>query len=370
MYPSPHPEEEEPAMSGAFRASGKDLLYTCSCVPEEIVLAAGFRPRRFLPEGRPADAWVHPKTCGYVKNVLAAALDSEDLDAVGIIIANSCDAMRRLYDLWTGYVPRVPAFFLDVPKKSDDASIAFFASEFARLSEWLHEELRGTRVSEANLGEAARTCNEIRSLMGEVFGLQAVVPSGIPGARVFDLCLAGATLPKAEFAADIRRLLDGAKGEHGKARPPRIVVAGGLNCERHVVAEIERAGANVVALDTCIGLRHYEECVGEAPDQIAALARRYLGRRTCARMDGLEQRIRCMTKLADDTRADGVIYCSLKFCDPCLYDVPPISRTFREQGTPFLWLEDDYASSSLGQMRTRIEAFLELIEQEGGGTRC
>jgi benzoyl-CoA reductase/2-hydroxyglutaryl-CoA dehydratase subunit BcrC/BadD/HgdB len=87
-------------------------------------------------------------------------------------------------------------------------------------------------------------------------------------------------------------------------------------------------------------------------------------------MEGLERRIRCMTKLANDTRADGIIYCSLKFCDPCLFDVPPISRTFRERGTPFLWLEDDYASSSLGQTRTRIEAFLELIEQGDGGARC
>ena len=214
-HASPHHKEEEPAMSGASRASGKDLLYTCSYVPEEIVLAAGFRPRRFLPEGRPADAWIHPNTCGYVKNVLAAALDSEDLDAVGIIIANSCDAMRRLYDLWTGYVPRVPAFFLDVPKKSDDDSIAFFASELARLSEWLHGELRGTRVTETNLGEAARTCNEIRSLMGEVFGLQAAVPSGIPGARVFDLCLAGTAATEGR----LRRRHQAASGRReGRAR--------------------------------------------------------------------------------------------------------------------------------------------------------
>jgi benzoyl-CoA reductase/2-hydroxyglutaryl-CoA dehydratase subunit BcrC/BadD/HgdB len=305
-----------------------------------------------------------------VKNVLAAVLDSEDVGAVGIIIANSCDARRRLYDLWTSYVPRLPAFFLDVPKKSDDDSIAFFASELARLSEWLHDELHGTPVTETSLEGAGRTCNEIRFLMGKVFDIQRAVPSGIPGARVFDLCLAGTAQPKADFSADIRQLLGDAKTGHGKARTRRIVVAGGLNCERHVVAEIERVGADVVALDTCIGLRHYEECVEEAPDQIAALARRYLIRRTCARMEGLEQRIRCMKKLADDTRADGVVYCSLKFCDPCLYDVPSLSRTLREQGIPFLWLEDDYASSSLGQTRTRIEAFLELIEQQDGGVRC
>jgi benzoyl-CoA reductase/2-hydroxyglutaryl-CoA dehydratase subunit BcrC/BadD/HgdB len=206
--------------------------------------------------------------------------------------------------------------------------------------------------------------------MGEVFGLQHAVPSGIPGARVFDLCLSGTAQSKAEFSADIRRLLAGAKGERRAARTPRIVVAGGLHCERHVVAEIERLGGDVVALDTCIGLRHYEKCVEEAPDRIAALARRYLTRRTCARMEGLEQRIEGMKKLAADARAHGVIYCSLKFCDHCLHDVPQIGGTFREQGMPFLWLEDDYASSSLGQTRTRIEALLELIEQQDGGARC
>jgi benzoyl-CoA reductase/2-hydroxyglutaryl-CoA dehydratase subunit BcrC/BadD/HgdB len=357
-------------MSATSPAGGKDLLYTCSYVPEEIVLAAGFRPRRFLPEARPADAWIHPNTCGYVKNVLAAALDSEDLGVVGIIIANSCDAMRRLYDLWTGYVPRVRAFLLDVPKKDDEDSITFFAAELARLSEWLHRELGGTRVTRKNLGEAVRTCNQTRALMGEVFGLQSALPSGIPGAQVFDLCLAGAAALRADFADDIRRLLAGGKLENGKARTPRIVVGGGLKCERHVVAELENAGADVVALDTCIGLRHYEGFVEEASDQISALARRYLTRRACARMEGLERQIRYMKKLADDTRADGIVYCTLKFCDPCLYDVPLISSTIRELGLPILWLEDDYASSSLGQMRTRIAAFLEIIQQDDGGARC
>jgi benzoyl-CoA reductase/2-hydroxyglutaryl-CoA dehydratase subunit BcrC/BadD/HgdB len=357
-------------MSEASSNSRTDLLYTCSYVPEEIVLAAGFRPRRILPEGRPADAWIHPNTCGYVKNVLAAGLDAEDLGAAGIVVANSCDAMRRLYDLWTGYVPAVPAFFLDVPKKADEASVAFFAAELKRFSEWLHGVLAGARVTETKLGEATRTCNEIRSLMGEVFGLQRAASNGSSGARIFDLCLAGVTRSKAGFAADIRRLLDAAEARSGETRRARIVVTGGLNSDRHVVAEIERAGACVVALDTCIGMRNYEQCVEDGSDPIAALARRYLAGPTCARMEGLEQRIRRIEELVRDARADGVVYCSLKFCDPCLYDAPLISRAFREQGIPLLWLEDDYASSSLGQTRTRIEAFLELVEQEEGGARC
>ena len=128
---------------------------------------------------------------------------------MGIVIANSCDAMRRLYDLWTGYVPRVPAFFLDVPKKSDDDSIAFFASELTRLSEWLHEALHGTRVTERNLEEAAHTCNKIRSLMREVFGLQRAVPSGIPGDETRDLPIIMLTA-RGEETERIRGLSTGA----------------------------------------------------------------------------------------------------------------------------------------------------------------
>jgi benzoyl-CoA reductase/2-hydroxyglutaryl-CoA dehydratase subunit BcrC/BadD/HgdB len=357
-------------MSATSPAPGKDLLVTCSYVPEEIVLAAGFRPRRFLPEARPADAWIHPNTCGYVKNVLAAALDSEGLGAVGVVIANSCDAMRRLHDLWTGYVPRVPAFLLDVPKKQDGDSIAYFASELDRLAEWLQRELGGVGVTPENLAEALRARNRTRALMGELFGLQSAVPSGLPGTRVFDLCLAGVEAPGADFADSIRRQLSAGNPGNGGVRAPRIVVGGGAKGERAVIEELEKAGADVVALDTCIGLRHYHGFVDEASDPIPALARRYLTRRGCARMVGLERRIRDVRQLADAAKADGIVYCALKFCDSCLYDAPRIGHAIRELGLPLLWLEDDYGSASLGQTRTRIAAFLEMIEPDGGGARC
>ena len=348
-------------MTGTIQERSRDVLYTCSYVPEEIILAAGFRPRRFLP-GRPAtDAFIHPNTCGYVKSILAAALDHGGVRAAGIIVANSCDAMRRLYDLWTEYVRPVPALFLDVPKKTDADSIAMFASELKGLAARLPTVLSGRAIDSASLRAATRTCNEIRALMGEVFSAQRSAQSDVSGTRVFDLCLAGTTQATTDFAADIRRFLAEAAVERRPARTPRIVLAGGLVNKRNVVAEIEKAGARVVALDTCLGLRHYEGPVEEdAPDPFLALARRYLTKPGCARMQGFEERMRWTKKVADDAGADGIVFCSLKFCDSCVYDVPMMSERCRDLGIPFLWLEHDYEWSGLEQLRSRVEAFIEL----------
>ncbi len=349
-------------MSATTPDRPRELWYTCSYVPEEIILAAGFRPRRFVPESGTADAWIHPNTCAYVKSILAAGLDAGDFQAAGIIVANSCDAMRRLYDLWTEYVPAVPAFFLDLPKKRDKESIAFFASELKRLTDWLHIEIQGTAADSANLAAAARTCNEIRSLMAEVFRAQCSAQSNGLGTRVFDLCLAGTRQPKSDFATEIRRLLASVE-QKSAAGKRRIVVAGGLINKCQVVSEIERGGARVVALDTCIGRRHYEGLVDEdAQDPIVNLAKRYLTRPACARVECVEDRIVHVKRLVDDTRADGVVLCSLKFCDPYLYDAPLIGGRFREFGIPFLWIEHDYAWSAVGQLKTRIAAFLELTQ--------
>lgn len=348
-------------MSGTPPGESQELWYTCSYVPEEIILAAGLRPCRFLPESNQAEAWIHPNTCGYVKSILAAGLAGGERRAAGIIIANSCDAMRRLYDLWTEYVPAVPAFFLDIPKKRDADSIAFFASELRRLGEWLQTTIPGCMLDEENLRTAVRTCNRIRASMGKVLLAQRSAHADGFGTRVFDLCLAATRQARSELAAEIDRFLATVPAKTHDTGKRRIVIAGGLVNQRHVVAEIENAGGRVVALDTCIGLRHYQAPVAEdAPDLILDLARRYLTRPSCARMEGLEERIRSIKGLAEDVQADGVVFCSLKFCDPCLYDVPIVRAKLRESGIPFLWLEHDYAWSGLGQLRTRIGAFLEL----------
>jgi len=129
---------------------------------------------------------------------------------------------------------------------------------------------------------------------------------------------------------------------------------------------IEDAGGRVVAIDTCLGARHYDGLVAEnASDPMRAVAERYLTKASCARMEGIEERVERLKRLAADSGADGVIYSLVKFCDTHLYDVPSMQDACRRAGIPFLFLENDYEWSGLGQMKTRVEAFLAMAGERG-----
>jgi benzoyl-CoA reductase/2-hydroxyglutaryl-CoA dehydratase subunit BcrC/BadD/HgdB len=339
------------------------VLVTCSCVPEEIITAAGLQPIRTLPSDPPADAdsHIHPNTCGYLKSLLASALDREGLRASCIVIGNSCDGMRKLYDLWGAYVTHLPALFLDLPKKRDADSIRFFASELRRFASELEAVFPGAAVTDESLRRAIEAHNRVRLLMREVFRLQRDEQKNVSGREVFDLSLHGTQFPADEFIARLEEFLSRVEERKPLSSERRILLTGNLISRPDPVTTIEDFGGRVVALDTCIGLRHYETPVEEdAADPMLALATRYLTRPSCPRMEGMEERFEYLKTLAEEVRADGIVYSCIKFCDPLIYDIPMMSSWFRGVGIPFLFLENDYTWSGSGQLRTRIQAFTEL----------
>ena len=341
----------------------KSVFTTCSCVPEEIITAAGFHPRRLLPENPPADAdsHIHPGTCGYVKSLLACGLDEEGCRASCVVIGNSCDGMRKLYDLWGAYVARIPALFLDVPKKRDADSIRFFASELRRFASDLERTFPGAAVTDESLRKAIEAHNRVRLLMRRIFSFQRDERASVRGQDVFDLCLAGVRTPTAKFIGRLEGFLSSVEERKPLSNERRILLTGNVVSRPEPVAIIEELGGRVVVLDTCIGLRHYETLVEQdAADPMRALATRYLTRPACPRMEGLEERFQYLERLADEARVDGVVYSCVKFCDPLIYDIPMMSDWFRSAGIPFLFLENDYTWSGTGQLRTRLQAFTEL----------
>lgn len=340
------------------------ISYACSYVPVEIIIAAGLFPRRIIPESRPsdADAYIHPNTCCYVKSLLATALEGEALQTDGIIFANSCDGMRKLYDIWKEYVKDVTALFIDIPKKKDQDSIEFFASELRRFARDLERELEGSNVTEESLNVAIKACNEVRFLMGEVFKLQRDAKLHIRGAEVFRLCLEGVNSDATEFASKLRQFISSLREERPSHKGRRIVLTGNIINRPDLISLIEDSGGRVVALDTCICDRHYDKPVEEdSPDPISALAKRYLLKAPCARMEGIEERFQYLKGFVDDSMADGIIYSAVKFCDTFVYDVPLMRNRFEQAEVPFLFLDNDYEWTNLGQMRTRVEAFVEMI---------
>jgi benzoyl-CoA reductase/2-hydroxyglutaryl-CoA dehydratase subunit BcrC/BadD/HgdB len=346
----------------------RTVCYTCSYVPEEIILAAGLIPRRVIPEARPseADAYMHPNTCYYVKSLLASGLAQAGAGTDAIVFANSCDAMRRLNDVWREYVEAVPALFLDVPKKKDPASIEFFASELRRFADNLEEAFPGAMVTDQSLGEAIGVCNHVRLLMDQVFMLLGDAGSGISGVSVLELCLEGARSHPTAFAERLEQFLSDSKRGEISNGGPRIVLTANVIHRPDLITLIEHLGGRVVALDSCIGARHYETLVNvDSVDPMLALAERTLGKASCARMEGMEERFQRLKRLASDTGANGIIYSTLKFCDMYLYEEPLMRMNCEDAGLSFLFLENDYEWTGLEQMKTRVEAFLAMIDERG-----
>jgi Benzoyl-CoA reductase/2-hydroxyglutaryl-CoA dehydratase subunit, BcrC/BadD/HgdB len=346
------------------QGANRIITYACSFVPVEIIMASGLGARRIIPDASmqtQTQGHMHVNTCCYVKSLLTQVLDGQHAQPChGIIIANCCDAMHRLHDLLEKYWGKKPMLFFDIPKKKDPDSIIFFTSEIKRLAYDLATSFHVEPASNERLQAAIRTYNEIRALMGQAFGLK-----GISGSTLFQLCLQGAQSEHAEFAAAIRRCMADAADKRSGHDARRILLTGNVLLHPDLITLVEDAGVQVVGLDICIGARNFELLAEEdTSDPFAALARRYLTRPACARMLGFDEQLAYLTRMYAQTNADGIICSSVKYCDSLIYTVPLLEEHCKRAGIPFLYLENEYAWADSGQIRTRIETFLEMLEDK------
>jgi benzoyl-CoA reductase/2-hydroxyglutaryl-CoA dehydratase subunit BcrC/BadD/HgdB len=142
----------------------------------------------------------------------------------------------------------------------------------------------------------------------------------------------------------------------------RLVLAGGV-CEAPAIYDvIEAAGATVVWDDLCTGWRYAAGHIEPLDEIWTALARRYLQRSVCpAKHAGLTRRAASIRSSARLAKADGVIFLFLKFCDPHLFDYPYLKQRLDAAGLPCLMVELEDQRAAEGQLRTRCEAFIEML---------
>ena len=332
----------------------KTAYYTCSYVPLEIPEAAGFHVKRLLPEKSPSDgdSNLHAGTCLYCKSLAAAVLDETSIRGGDrVVFAACCDGMNRTFDVLKHYRPGLRPLVLDVPKKKDADTVALFAENLKKLAREMEREWQGTAVTEKALRRAIKSWNAHRA---RVNGL---LRSPLTGSRMYAL---------------LREAADGGMGAEGerpaapaKSGGPRIVVAGSALNRPGLIECIEELGGDVVLIDTCFGARFYDTAVHEkASDPYLALAERYLTKASCPRMEGTGERIAHLVDSARKAAADGVLYTAVKYCDNSFYEVPETGRRFKEEDIPFLFIENDYEWANLGPVKTRVQAFLEMIRMK------
>ena len=338
--------------------------YFCSYIPVEIISAAGFHPVRI--KGKEGDSCgsedvLCGNICPYIKSITDQKLAGELDDLVGVVFTNSCDGMRRLYDAWVKLdMGKRFNYIIDLPKTINELSINYFAKLLQRFKEGLENSFNITFDLE-DINTTISNYNKMREKVMMFIEKQWSGYIGQSGYEIFSILKKGINAVPEKFSEYLTALMKQKDQIFDSRKVPSIILWGGIVEDEGIVKIIEDAGARVVADDLCSGSRYYDAKVDITNNPYLALAKRYLTRIPCSRMTNVDQRIGNVIKRIKDYSITGAIYHSLKFCDHNLYDFPLIKKEFAKHNIPLLPLNCDYSPGSEGQIKTRVEAFIEQL---------
>lgn len=341
--------------------------YTCAYTPLPVIDAAGYTPYRIFPMGDSPDRagqLLHDNICPHVKKVLDRAIADDLPDLDGLVIINSCDAMRRLADAWEKVRPSQQTILLDLPATTDPLAVRFYAKELQRLCDAL-SEWTGKAVDEAAVSKSISAFNHVCLKLAE---LESSCRNGkLQGGRsaLQDCYNFAATHSLAESRKYLAAVVTKPSGQGRNASIP-VFLFGNVVPDPESYTFFEDCGARIAGDDFCTGARMFHPISRENPGNspFEDLAAGILKRPPCARTfttarpGGIAEDI---ARRAKECSAKGVIGHTVKFCDPYLARLPMIREELKAAGIPLLLLEGDCTMRTIGQQKTRIEAFLEML---------
>ena len=334
--------------------------------PEEIIHAAGIAPFRIRGDLGSASAKsravLFANFCPYILSCFEEGMQGVYNFLDGVVMVNTCDARRRLYDAWRRYLRTPFTHIIDLPKIVTPESKNYFKDQFSQFKKAIENHFK-REITGESLKASIALWNETRSLLKELYELRKSENPPVTGSQVMAIVKASMGGDRKVFNQGLRVLLDKLKDtpNPGQSQNKRILITGSYFDQLDLIEMIEKLGADVVCEDLSNGIKYFEGEVDINKEPIQALADYYLEKSYCARMVDSEKRSKDILKLVKDYKIDAVIYFALKFCDSNLIDFPYQKSKLSEAGVPVLFLEGERALINLSQLKTRAQAFLEII---------
>jgi benzoyl-CoA reductase subunit C len=354
-----------------WKESGKKVVgFFCCYVPEEILYAADILPVRMRAPGCAetslADTYMSHLNCSFIRSCLQYALEGKYDFLDGLVFSSSCDHVRRLYDVLREVTPGEFPFLhlLSVPHKTDEDLVRWYAADLNDFRGKV-EVFSEREISEERLRCAIGVYNETRSLLRQLYELRKSKNPPLTGSETLSVFLAGCSMPKAEFNALLRTLLVELQNKEGNSGyRARLMMAGSGGCDNPAYFEIlEDLGGLIVTDSLCFGSRYFWEPVTLQEDLMFGLARSYLRRPSCPRMvNSTAERTDYVKRMVKDFDVDGVVFQRIRYCDLWGGQMLPMEKDLRDSRIPMLSLDREYSLSATGQLRTRVQAFLERLE--------
>lgn len=351
----------------------KNVAYLCAYTPQEILSAANVAHIRMMHAGTSkevvaGEVITQSIFCDFTKSCLGALAEKnplyESLDKIYTFY--TCDCMKKATEAINDQF--VPAIVFNLPRLTHgENSKIYFAEELRGFVKDL-EKLTGEEIDENEIRKNIALYNEAKALLRKISSYRKEADPLFGSTEFQQIANSYYYLPVEELIAHLRKIdkqLEEAARSDKKV--VRLMLAGGIVAEgdTKAVRIIERElGARIVVEDNCSGYSPFAKSIEEKnADVFEDIAEGYLGKAPCARMKPLRERIMHAARLAQEYQVDGVIYYYLKFC-PC-YGLPKneFVKEFQKLNLPVLEMPVDYSSGDEGQLRTRVEAFIEVLAE-------
>jgi len=359
-----------PAVEEWKRQGGKVVGYFCSYFPEEIATAAGFLPFRMRATGSKgtelADAYLSSINCSFTRHCFNMGLLGEYGFIDGAVCLSTCDHVRRVYDNWKWKVNTPFVHMMSLPKKVEEPQVGWYRDEMVNLKQALEKHF-SVKITDDRLWEAIRLHNETRRLQRQLYELRKRQNPPITGAEALSVMVAGTAMPKQQYNLLLRELLDEISQREGNADyKARLMILGGILDDPGYIEVIEEQGGLVVTDMLCFDTKIMWKDVPEGTgDPLAALAQYYIAERpSCPRMFGdYPRRADFVRDMVREFKVDGIIGERLIFCDLWALEHYLQAKESKAGGVPYLILDREYLLAGIGQLRTRVQAFLETIRR-------
>ncbi|UPU36172.1 2-hydroxyacyl-CoA dehydratase family protein [Geomonas paludis] len=358
------------------KKGGKPVIGTfCVYVPEELVVAAGgiciglcggaqgsiadaekILPRNICPMVKSAFGFKVGKICPYFQVV--------DL----VYGETTCDAKKKTWELLDRYVP---THVMEIPQMKRERDKWLWLDEVKDFKSAV-ERITDTVADFDAVAAGIKTINAKRFALQRLNALRHHNPSPISGRDMLLIEQIAFYDEPVRFAQKVHALCDELEQRIGNgvsvapASTPRVMVSGTPmalpNWKLHFI--IESAGAIVVNEESCIGTRYYKDLIDEGStdleQQLERLTERYM-KIDCSCFTPNDDRIAQVLKEYEASGAEGIIDYCLQFCHTYNIEAVKLREACEARGIPFMSIETDYAPDDVGQLQTRVEAFLEQI---------
>lgn len=357
------------------KEGGKVFGTFCVYVPDEIVFASDAIATGLCGGSQfwvPGGEKVLPtNTCPLIKASVGARLDRTCpfFRIADIYVGETtCDGKKKAWEILG---EDVPVYVMNLPQMKRAKDVQAWAEEIADFKDKV-EEVTGNKVTAEKLAESIRLINGKRKALERLYETRKNEKLPISGRDALLISQIAFYDDPGRFTQMTNKLCDELEQrvkdgvsvfEEGTKR---IMLTGTPlaipNWKLHNI--VETSGGAVVCEEMCTGTRYFEHQVDESgktlDEQIQALAKRYMNI-NCACFTPNSGRIDDILRLAKEYKVDGIIDVNLKFCN--LYDTEGyfVERAMKEEGIPVLGIETDYTDSDAQQLRTRVSAFIEML---------